>query len=112
MVFDLITYLKLKTHSKSFFPKRKSWSWAGSAVTAGVIPRLLIWCLSHTWVLFINSTLLADLLRIMFHLDMVQIVLEHMYAYAVCLQEDLHMCKHFAPPALQVGEDIIISKTL
>lgn len=72
-------------------------------MTAGVIPRLLLWCLSHTWGLFINALLLIDLLRITLHLDMVQIVLEYMYAYVFV--EDLHLYKNFTPLSSQFFED-------
>lgn len=76
----------------------------GFAVTAGLIPRLLLWCLSHTWGLFINTLLLTDLLRITLHLDMVQIVLEYMCAYVFA--EDLHQYENFTLPFSQLSEDI------
>lgn len=82
-------------------------------MTAGVILRLLLWCLSHTWGLFINALLHTDLLRITLQLDMVQTVLEYMYAYVFV--KDLHLYEKFAPAALQLCEDISIpqnTKTL
>lgn len=66
--------------------------------TAGLILRLLLWCLSHTRRLFLNTPLRADLLKIMLHLDMVQTVLEYMYACA--LVKHLHLYKNFTPSAL------------
>lgn len=100
---------KQNTSGNSFISKRESLSGIGIQVwldrlcwlchvglcwTAGLILRLLLWCLSHTQGLFINALLHTDLLRIMLHLDMVQTVLEYMYAYVFV--KDLHHSTCFA----------------
>lgn len=77
-------------------------------MTAGVILRLLLWCLSHTWDLFINALPHTDLLRITLHLDMVQIVSEYMHPYVFV--KDLHLYEKFTPAALQLCEDISIQQ--
>lgn len=93
---------KQKTHDNFSSPKEKAYlasvfgSWrvltgglcwlcyVGLCWTAGVNLRLSLWCPSNTWGLFINALPYTDLPRITLHLDMVQTVLEFMYASVFC----------------------------